>query len=119
MGIREYRPGYYPQRRDLSKLTEGMAKLYCIQVTSFQRDALGSGLNPCIAISRKIGVGAVEIANLVGEALSMKVLDRELMEQFMTAEQNPNYPHLMHERVPSLGEEVLMMLKGNKPFFER
>ena len=41
----------------------------------------GVNLHPCICISRNIGVGAVEIAGIVGELLGFQALDRELIKK--------------------------------------
>jgi len=116
MGISDYRPGYHPKRKDIFRLAEEMASLQQMSSKSLSEDTSNIQLNPCIAISRKIGVGAVEIADLVGETLSMKVLDRELLEHFISSVQSPTHSHLSHERIPTLGEEILRMLKGQKPF---
>lgn len=118
MDLEGYRPGYYPGRsKDFLKLSEEMAKSY--ELSRVQEAETGAVfvVHPCISISRKIGVGALEVADKISTKLNMKVIDRELMERLAEHLDPKKAGNLsLDERVPSLGEDILRMLSGKKVF---
>ncbi len=120
MGLEDYKPGYYIGRgKDLARLSEEMIKAYELSYRS--RDDLKSstGIHPCISVSRKIGVGALEVADKVGERLQMRVVDREFME-YLKEHTSLKESQILtfDERMPRLGEEILRMLSGKKAFLK-
>ena len=78
-----------------------------------------SDLLPCIAFSRKIGVGALEIADMVAEHLGYKVADRELIEQIANqtniSEKAVAY---FDERFPGYVNRTFKYLFGEKAFID-
>jgi hypothetical protein len=79
--------------------------------------AVTADLSPCIAFSRKIGVGALEIADLVAERLGYKVADRGLIEQIANqtniSEKAVAY---FDERFPGYVNRTFKYLFGKKAF---
>jgi cytidylate kinase len=79
-----YVPGAYPGRR--AALEELIGK-YVAQWEMQEKarkaaeDAEGAVIPPCITFSRKIGVGAQEIADRVANILDLHVADREVVEE--------------------------------------
>lgn len=72
---------------------------------------------PSICFSRKIGVGALEIAVILGEKINYRVVDREILEhissQAKLSEQTAAY---FDERYPGKISELLSFLFGEKAF---
>ncbi|MBC2745258.1 MAG: cytidylate kinase-like family protein [Desulfosarcina sp.] len=78
-----------------------------------------SELPPCIAFSRKIGVGALEIADIVAEKLGFKVADRELIEQIAN-QTNISEKAIAYfdERFPGYVNRTYKYLFGEKSFID-
>lgn len=74
---------------------------------------------PTICISRKIGVGALEIADLVGEMIGYKVVDRQVLEH-MASEGNLSEKTiaLFDGRYPGKMKELSAMLFAEKSFIK-
>ncbi|MCU0585561.1 MAG: cytidylate kinase-like family protein [Desulfobacterales bacterium] len=72
---------------------------------------------PCICFSRKIGVGALEIADLLGRKLRLRVADREILER-MTGETglDKETVQFFDEIYPGKTVELSAMLFGEKSF---
>jgi cytidylate kinase len=74
---------------------------------------------PSICFSRKIGVGALEIAVILGKKINYRVVDREILEHIANkanlSEQTTAY---FDERYPGKISELLSFLFGEKAFIE-
>ncbi|RPJ73039.1 MAG: cytidylate kinase-like family protein [Desulfobacteraceae bacterium] len=72
---------------------------------------------PCICFSRKIGVGALEIADLLGRKLRLHVADREILER-MTGETglDKETVQFFDEIYPGKTVELSAMIFGEKSF---
>jgi hypothetical protein len=72
----------------------------------------------CISFSRKIGVGALEIADMVsGRLQNMRVVDREIMEQIAGSHQlGQKTIDSFDERYPGVMQELGSLLFGEKSF---
>ncbi len=74
---------------------------------------------PSICFSRKIGVGALEIAVILGEKINYRVVDREILEHIANkanlSEQTAAY---FDERYPGKISELLAFLFGQKAFVQ-
>jgi cytidylate kinase len=85
-----------------------------------KKAAAGAGaLFPCIAFSRKIGVGALEIADIVARKLGYRVADRELIEQ-IASQSNVSESAIafFDERFPGYVNRTYKYLFGEKAFID-
>jgi cytidylate kinase len=117
----KYVPGAYAKRRS------GVEERVGHYVRAWERRQLAqkeaatapADLPPCIAFSRKIGVGALEIADMVAEHLGYKVADRELIEQIANqtniSEKAVAY---FDERFPGYVNRTFKYLFGEKAFID-
>jgi hypothetical protein len=78
-----------------------------------------SELPACIAFSRKIGVGALEIADIVARRLEYRVADRELIEQIAN-QSNISEKAVVYfdERFPGYANRTFKYLFGEKSFID-
>jgi len=115
MGGVEYTPGAY----GLERLSAAELADRCIREWDERRlqGKVEKRTFPAICFSRKIGVGALEIADLVGAELGYRVVDRELME-YIAAETglSEKTVALFDERYRGLVNELLVMAFGEKCF---
>lgn len=117
-----YVPGTYARKRPSS------AELVGHYVRGWERrkmaqqkaaDAAAIELAPCIAFSRKIGVGALEIADLVARQLDYKVADRELVEKIASqANTSKTAISFFDERFPGYASRTFKYLFGEKSFID-
>jgi cytidylate kinase len=74
---------------------------------------------PSICFSRKLGVGALEIAVILGKKIDYRVVDREILEHIASkanlSEQTAAY---FDERYPGKISELLSFLFGEKAFMK-
>lgn len=72
---------------------------------------------PSICFSRKIGVGALEVAVILGEKINYRVVDREILEHIAsTANLSDQTAAYFDERYPGKISEMLSFLFGEKAF---
>jgi len=124
IGIDQYVPGTYATRKPGSEELVGhyvRAWEYRRRTEEKERASAKtpSELPPCIAFSRKIGVGALEIADLVAARLEYRVADRELIEQIANqskiSEKAVTY---FDERFPGYADRTFKYLFGEKSFID-
>jgi cytidylate kinase len=120
----EYVPGTYAQRRPGA---EELVGHYVRQLENRQlaqeaahRAAMASAeCPPCIAFSRKIGAGALEIADMVAERLGYQVADRELITQIASqANISEKAIDYFDERFPGYVNRTFKYLFGEKAFVD-
>jgi cytidylate kinase len=76
-----------------------------------------SEIPPAICFSRKIGAGALEIADLLAEKIYYRVVDRELLEHIAKDKDlNKKTVEFFDERYPGKMSELAAMLFGEKSF---
>jgi cytidylate kinase len=76
-----------------------------------------SELSPTICFSRKIGGGALEIADLLAEKIYYRVVDRELLEHIaQDKDLRKKTVEFFDERCPGKMSELASMLFGEKSF---
>lgn len=74
-------------------------------------------IHPTICFSRNIGVGALDVANIIGEKLNYRVLDREIMEYICRKTQlSRESITTFDERYPGRVKEFMCRLLGDTPF---
>ena len=124
VGIGEYVPGKYAKRKPGTEERVGhyvriWESRQLAQKEAQRGAAAPSDLAPCIAFSRKIGVGALEIADMVASRLGHKVADRELIEQIANqtniSEKAVAY---FDERFPGYVNRTFKYLFGEKAFID-
>jgi cytidylate kinase len=72
---------------------------------------------PTICFSRKIGAGALEIADLLAEKINYRVVDRELLDHIAKDKQiSKKTIEFFDERYPGKMSELASMLFGEKSF---
>ncbi|BBO70720.1 hypothetical protein DSCA_46500 [Desulfosarcina alkanivorans] len=119
-----YVPGTYAKRKPGSEKLVGhyvrqWEKRQLALNASEQAAAAPLELPPCIAFSRKIGGGALEIADIVAEKLGYRVADRELIEQ-IASQSNISEKAIAYfdERFPGYVNRTLKYLFGEKAFID-
>ncbi len=118
----EYAPGMYAGRAKKGVNTAQMAEK-CIRKWEEKRVAAlkdkdsSARVNHCISFSRKIGVGALEIADLVSERTGLQVVDREILE-YIANDSNLRRTTVdfFDERHPGAMNNFGSMLFGEKSF---
>ncbi|MCB2148822.1 MAG: cytidylate kinase-like family protein [Deltaproteobacteria bacterium] len=120
----KYVPGTYAKRKPGSEELVGhYVRIWegrkLVQAETESAAAAPAELAPCIAFSRKIGVGALEIADIVALKLGYKVADRELIEQIANqsniSEKAVDY---FDERFPGYVNRTFKYLFGEKAFID-
>jgi cytidylate kinase len=98
-------------------LLEGFAR-YLEPLTAIVRDGSNRGF-PCITISRQMGAGGIEIAELLAERLGVSsncrwaVFDRDLAERVWANENLPRpVDHFCRQEVPPAIRDVVQELLG-------
>ena len=123
-GIEGYVPGTYARRRPGSEeLISHYVRMWegrrLTQAEADRTDRTQPELPPCIAFSRKIGVGALEIADLTAQQLEYRVADRELIEQIASqANISQQATAYFDERFPGYVNRTFKYLFGEKSFID-
>jgi len=84
-----------------------------------RKKILKSGIKvcPCICISRNIGVGALEIAGIIGEMLGLQVMDRQILEKIAcSANLSRSSIKTFDERYPGILKELMCQILGERSF---
>ncbi len=72
---------------------------------------------PCICFSRNIAVGALEVAEIVGERLGYQVVDREIIEYICKKSQlSRKSIATFDERYPGIIKDLMCRILGDRPF---
>ena len=114
-----YVPGTYAKKRpDAAQLADKYIKQWVkkqlkIKPTQFEPVKI----QPAICFSRKIGSGALEIADILAEKLQYRVADRQLLDYMAKdAEISKDTLAFLDERYPGKMSELASRLFGNKSF---
>jgi cytidylate kinase len=110
-----YIPGMYQKKRP--KVYEIIEKAFLEWKKSRDIRTKQKGNSPMICFSRKIGVGALEIADIVAERIGYNVIDREILEH-LSGRNRPDdkLAAIVNERCPSEAEDLIAMIFGQKAF---
>ncbi len=112
---KRYVPGTYAKRVPVgSKMAaDCVLEWEMRRLKAFREKRLKPRILNCIAISRKIGVGALEVADRASEIMGMKVADREIIEAII---QDHDLRQLTMEsfddRYPGTMNKLMDMLLG-------
>jgi cytidylate kinase len=118
----EQKPGtdlsvYWKHKRKLNKLaleyTQNMDK----EAVREKLQTGSVGILPTICISRKIGVGALELAETLSASLGYRVIDREIIEEISNrTELSRSSIETFDERYPGKIREFLGLMLGDRSF---
>ena len=113
---RVYIPGMYHKKRpDLQGVVEKVFNDW-----QQQRKMYGSEAGkqfPVICFSRRIGVGALEIADILANQIGYRVIDREIMEYLANRKVgDPMLAAIIDENCASEMEDILSILFGVKTY---
>lgn len=120
IGKATYVPGTY------AKSKPGAAQLAGMYFREWEKKQLGKKapavtdkIYPTICFSRKIGVGAVEIADILAQKIGYRVIDREILEQISSqADIREKTVSFFDERYPGKINEFFTFLFGEKSFIK-
>lgn len=116
----KYVPGTYAKKRP------GAAEIAGRYILEWEDRRLGTKretpqevLKPAICLSRKIGVGALEVADILAEKIGYRVVDRQLIEHISKeAKLEEKTVHIFDERYPGKLNEFLAYAFGEKSFIK-
>lgn len=114
----KYIPGTYAKRTpDATHLVDHYVKNWGKKWIELNKEEFDRNIHPCICFSRKIGVGALEVADILGERTGFPVADREVIEHMS---QDKNLTHktvsFFDERYPGKINELVAFFFGEKSF---
>jgi cytidylate kinase len=115
-----YVPGTYVKKRpDAAELSNRYIKEWEEKRLETQERGSERRFPPTICFSRKIGVGALEIADMVGAKIGYKVADGEILEHIAgEANLRKKTVAFFDERYPGKLSELLAMAFGEKAFIQ-
>ncbi len=116
----KYVPGHYAKKRP------GVAEIAERYIVEWEEKRLEAKrakpeevLRPCICFSRKIGVGALEIADILSEKIGYRVVDRQLIGHICDeAKLTEKTVRIFDERYPGKINEFLSYAFGEKAFIK-
>lgn len=120
IGNVKYTPGSYAKTRP------GAAELAGRYIREWDEKRTGNKekgavikMPPTICFSRKIGVGALEVADILAEKIGYKVVDREILEYIANqAKLSEKTVAIFDERYPGKLSEFLSLAFGEKAFIK-
>lgn len=118
IGGKEYTPGFYDKNRPAA---EKLADQYISGLDTAEvrrKKAFDSvSIPPSISLSRLIGVGAVEIADLLAKETGLPVVDRQVLEHIAaTRDLSQKAVHAFDRQYPGKLKESLSAIFGEKSF---
>jgi hypothetical protein len=115
----EYVPGLYAHKKpSTAELTDHYVREWDKDYPKTgTQDILPSKLFPTICFSRIIGVGAVEIADILAKKIGYRVVDRQILEHITNEIKLSNITTASFDRrYPGRISEYLLRLFNEKPF---
>ena len=118
----KYVPGFYRKKK------QNVSELANAYINEWEKKRLAlkkkkekpSGVSPTICISRKTGVGALEIAEILSEKLGVSIFDKEIIEYIANkANLRDKTVSYFDECYPGKVNELIKFLFGEKSFTER
>ncbi|UCF83034.1 MAG: cytidylate kinase-like family protein [Desulfobacteraceae bacterium] len=117
---KKYVPGTYVKRRpDAAELSENYILEWEEKRLEVKKEQPRPDMPPTICFSRKIGVGAFEIADILAEKTGYRIVDREILEHIANqAKLSEKTVALFDERYPGEIGELLSLAFGEKAFIK-
>jgi len=118
IGERTYTPGQYgKQRQSAGDLANRYIREWEDRRRKLRGEETGPDMPPAICFSRKIGVGALEVSDTLGEKMGYRVVEREILEHIAhEADLSKQTVALFDERYPGKMAEFLSLAFGEKAF---
>ncbi len=118
MGGASYTPGTYARgRSSAAELADRYIREW--DERRIAKTAVRTQLFPTICFSRKIGVGALEVADVLAEMIGYRVVDREILEHIAgEAKLSEKTVAMFDERYPGKLNEFLALAFGEKAFIK-
>ena len=114
-----YVPGTYAKKRpDAGAVASQYVREWEVRRQKLsQKKSVSTEISPCICFSRKVGVGAMEVADILARKLHMRVADREILEH-MSGETrlDKETVKFYDELYPGKTVELSALLFGKKSF---
>jgi hypothetical protein len=117
----KYVPGTYVKKRPSAA---ELAEHYIVgwdqtRLEMARKDRWPDTIPPTVCFSRKIGVGALEVADDLAEKTGYRVVDREILEYIAgKAQLSEKTVALFDERYPGKLNEILLLAFGEKSFIQ-
>jgi len=115
----KYAPGMYTKKRPSVTQTvdQHIKQWEQKKLASDGKSDRSMTVSNCICFSRKIGVGALEIADIVSEKIGLKVVDREILEHITSrGDLKKTTVESFDERHPGKIKDILSMFVSEKSF---
>jgi cytidylate kinase len=115
-----YQPGYYGKKRPAAAEWADMyIRKYSKEEMDKKQIDKKADFLPAVCISRQIGVGALEIADLLSEIIHHRVIDREILEHMAKdTKLSQKMIEFYDERYPGRSSELFSMLISEKTFIK-
>lgn len=115
-----YNPGQYGKKRlTASEWSDSHIRKWAGRQVDASAVNLATSGQPAICFSRKIGGGALEIADILAEKINFRVIDREILEHMANqANLTEETVTFFDERYPGRMSELLAMLIKEKSFIK-
>ena len=115
--ISDYKPGDYGKKRiKPSDWLNAQVNKWDSEKSSKARKKI-TGFAPCVCFSRKIGVGGLEIADILSKMIGSKVVDREILEHMARdSDLARKTIEIFDERYPGKMSELSAMIFNEKSF---
>ena len=117
---KSYKPGDYGKKRlDAAAWVDGYIRTWSKKQAEKKQTLASPLVRPSICFSRKIGVGALEIADLLAEIIHFRVVDKTILE-FMAKETKLTQKiiEFYDERYPGKTRERFSTLTSEKAFLK-
>ena len=120
IGGKMYVPGAYAKSSiPASELADKCIREWDKRHLEEKEKGIRPEIYPSICFSRKIGAGALEIADILAEKIRYRVVDREILEHIAKeAKLSEKTVGIFDERYPGEIREFLSMAFGEKSFIE-
>jgi len=115
----KYVPGTYAKKRpDATQMADQYIREWSQKQLKMKGQKIEpSTIPPAVCFSRKIGAGALEIADILAEKIHYRVVDRELLEHMAKDKDlSKKTVEFFDERYPGKMSELASMLFGEKSY---
>lgn len=115
-----YKPGFYGKKRpSAAEWADRYIKKYAQDEADKKQTDKKPDILSSVCFSRQIGVGALEIADLLSGMIHYRVIDRELLEHMAKdANMSQKMIEFYDERYPGRASELFSMLISEKTFLK-
>lgn len=119
-GGAKYVPGMYVKKKPrVSELADQYFREWEKRKLENKKEQPAPQMPPTICFSRKIGVGALEVADILSKKIGYRVVDREIIEHIaQEAKIRENTALIFDELYPGKMNEFIALLFGEKSFIK-